>query len=343
MSLKKGTIVTLTLIFVLSLLLGCAGPAPTSKLEPQEWQLSTTYTSTRPSMWIPLQYFVEEMNKRTNGLITVKVHPASALCPPSEEPFALGQGAFELSYTILDYVVGKMPFLGYVGIFQFRSYDSTRQLIEKNAKEAIKILDEEIFAQHGIKMIGFGLGASEYIIISPKQIKSLKELDGLKVRSAGGYFGKCVATTGAVPTSVPWAETYIALQRGVIDAAFSPPTTVRDQKFYEAAPYTLAFPGGNKALSASLSLLINRDLFNSLPTDIQKTVLEVAHDTQIRLTEEMEKEGDKAIALLKEKSTYSEISTEEMNEWKASLGPIWDEYIAANGDPARKIVDLVKG
>src|SRR3546814_17593714 len=57
-----------------------------------------------------------------------------------------------------------------------------------------------------------------YAYFSKKPIRTMEDLDGMKVRSGGGIHASVQEHLGAVPISMSSGEFYTAFQRGIIDA-----------------------------------------------------------------------------------------------------------------------------
>jgi TRAP-type mannitol/chloroaromatic compound transport system substrate-binding protein len=96
-----------------------------------------------------------------------------------------------------------------------------------------------------------------------KEIKSLEDLKGLKMRIAG-VAGEVMSRLGVVPQQLPGGDIYPSLERGTIDAAeWVGPYDDEKLGFYQIAPYYYypAFWEGG----ASVHFFINKQQYESLP------------------------------------------------------------------------------
>ncbi len=76
-------------------------------------------------------------------------------------------------------------------------------------------------------------------------------------------------TLGAIPTPMAWSEVFTALQQGVIDGQENPLVIIDTAKIYEVQKH-VSLTGH---FYSPAILMINKDLFDSLPDDIQQAIL----------------------------------------------------------------------
>ncbi|WP_428776111.1 TRAP transporter substrate-binding protein [Vibrio sp.] len=106
-------------------------------------------------------------------------------------------------------------------------------------------------------------------IITKKEIKSIDDFKGLKIRAPGAY-GKFLRNLGASPVSLAWSEIYTSLATGVIDGSIgSNMIDHRDGNHVEVAKYMYRLP---LAGAQVLPIVVNTKEFNKLPADLQSIV-----------------------------------------------------------------------
>src|SRR5260370_20881790 len=97
-----------------------------------------------------------------------------------------------------------------------------------------------------------------------KEINTLDDLKGLKMRIGGQIAGRVMAKLGMVPQQLGGADIYPALEKGTIDAAQSVgPYDDEKLGFYKVCKYYYA-PGWWEG-QTNLSRYVNLDQWNSLP------------------------------------------------------------------------------
>lgn len=160
---------------------------------------------------------------------------------------------------------------------------------------------DEIAAQvqeQGIKLLGWGdWGPRD--IFSSTPVESADDLEGLQIRVVENQlYLETLRAWGAVPTPIPFPETYSALQQGVVDAVDTNSHGFVSANLYEVTDYV----SPTAHIHTALQLLINQERWEALPDDIQQILVEaaevgmdenreVAADNRERMFEIMQEEG----------------------------------------------------
>ena len=74
-----------------------------------------------------------------------------------------------------------------------------------------------------------------FLITSKKQVKTLEDMKGLKIRVLGGPPTEMAKALGAVPAVMPMPDLYQALDKGVFDGAAVPWEAIHAFRLYEVA------------------------------------------------------------------------------------------------------------
>ena len=112
-------------------------------------------------------------------------------------------------------------------------------------------------------------GSSSQVLVCTKPVKTVAELNGLKIRATGPA-QRLVQEWGAVPVGIPPQELTLALERGGIDCAVTALNWMVSFGMHDVAKYVIDFPMG---VSRGLALIVvNRDSWKRL-TPAQRKVL----------------------------------------------------------------------
>jgi TRAP-type C4-dicarboxylate transport system substrate-binding protein len=98
-----------------------------------------------------------------------------------------------------------------------------------------------------------------------KKIESPDDLKGLSIRSAGTVQSNYVNMIGASASSMSTAEVYEALQKSVVKGMTNDWHNIDCFNLYEVVNYIMDYPIN----ATSCFLLMNKDIYNSLPADLQ--------------------------------------------------------------------------
>jgi TRAP-type C4-dicarboxylate transport system substrate-binding protein len=118
------------------------------------------------------------------------------------------------------------------------------------------------------------LFVTDFYLIANKPIRTIADLKGKKI-SASGVQAQTITALGAIPVAMGPPEQYEGMQKGTIDGNLGGFAPISDFKFYEVAKYITLFPFGGKMHF----MLINKNCWNKLPTDIQATLKAIIPDT----------------------------------------------------------------
>jgi len=129
-----------------------------------------------------------------------------------------------------------------------------------------------------------------------REVKSLADLHGLKLRSLG-LGGEVSRRLGATPQTTPPAEILVALQSGVIDGAeFVGPGSDIALGLYRVAPFYY-YPGFNKP-NGTGECIIARRIWETLPTEFKAMVAHACAAEANYALAEMERLNVDALAAL---------------------------------------------
>ncbi|MGH6740468.1 MAG: TRAP transporter substrate-binding protein, partial [Bradyrhizobium sp.] len=177
-----------------------------------------------------------------------------------------------------------------------------------------------------------------------KPIKSLSELQGLKIRVPGGVANEIVKMLGAQGVGVPAPKVYETLAQGVADGVVMPIETKKSFKLYEVAPFTLIIPGG--MYYNSFGFIMNKAAFAKLSKEDQAALMSVSGEKLSRLAGQgWDKADAEGYALIKEKHLPLVTANPEMTaEYFNIVSKLETEWVAkakAKGiDGAAALADL---
>ncbi len=177
-------------------------------------------------------------------------------------------------------------------------------------------------------------------ILTKKQINSVADFQGLKIRAPGAY-GKFLRNLGASPVSLAWSEIYTSLATGVIDGSIgSNMIDHRDGNHVEVAKFMYRLP---LAGAQVLPIVVNRSAWSKLPDDLKAAVREatVVHaDAQLTNSRNWESE---AVAQMEAKGMVwsPEPSEADKKAWHEAGAGLWDEY-AKQDKYSKQLIDILK-
>ena len=224
------------------------------------WKMAWAYPSTLTGHGDMEKEIVDAINKLSGGEFALKAYEPGALVPAMQIFDSVSEGSIDSSYSPLGFWPGKEPAFALLNSFPFGP-----DPVEYNAwfkwGNGGKFLDE-VGKKHNLKILTCGTHSPEASGWFRKEIKTLDDLKGLKMRIFG-LGGKTLEKLGVNSQLTAAGDIYAALERGVIDSAeFSMPIMDYSFKFYEIAKHYY-FPGWHQPYS-TVQVLINRAKWDAL-------------------------------------------------------------------------------
>jgi TRAP-type C4-dicarboxylate transport system substrate-binding protein len=106
-----------------------------------------------------------------------------------------------------------------------------------------------------------------------KQIKSLADLKGMKVRGPTRQVTKMLGSVGATPVGMPLPGIPDALSKGTIEACVIPWEVVPSVKVHELTKFHSEFDNSGGALyTTTFVMAMNKAKYESLPADLKKVI-----------------------------------------------------------------------
>jgi tripartite ATP-independent transporter DctP family solute receptor len=246
----------------------------------------------------------EEIKKRTNGKYEIQVFPASSLGKESDINQGLTLGTVDIILTGASFAGNTYKPLA-VTYFPFIFRDSDH-LLKYGKSEVFAELARGYDEKSGNKVTALTYyGARHVTSTAARPITKPEDMKGLKIRvpDAAAYLAFPRAL-GANATPIAFAEVYLALQNGTVDAQENPLPTIEAKKFYEVQK-NISLTGH---IVDSLLTVLSGQLWGRLTPDEKKIFTEVTQEAaercgreiiaaEARLVDEFKKRGNNVIVV----------------------------------------------
>ena len=178
-----------------------------------------------------------EIKKRTNGKFDITVHPASSLGKETDINQGMALGTVDMIISGPSFAARSYPRLGIAYYpFIFRDAD---HLIAYSRSAVFKEITEEFRKKTGIQITAYTYYGARHTT-SNKPFTDCAGMKNLKIRvpDVPAYMAT-PKSCGANPTPIAFAEVYLALQNGTVEAQENPLTTIEAKKFYEVQKHIM--------------------------------------------------------------------------------------------------------
>lgn len=301
----------------------------------------------RYSMYFPLAHqqgaladaWAKEVEKRTNGKVKVSVYPGGTLTSPAQIYDGVVKGISDIGYSWFAYTRGRFPLMSVCDLpLGYKSGRAATQLINEFYK---KFQPKEL---NDVKVLYLGGHGPGILHTKDKAVHTLEDAKGLKVRATGSS-APIAKALGMVPVSMPGSEAYDAIKRGVAQGTFLSLEAMEGWRLGEVCKYSIG--NYDSAYSTVFFVVMNKAKWNSLPSDIQKTIEEINGEWVLKsaiLWDELDVSARKFIDKLGNK--FITLSPAEQKRWVKATRPILEKWVkdaSAKGLPGQEALAFCLG
>ncbi len=261
-----------------------------------EWKMVTAWPRDFPGLGTGANHLAERIGQMSGGRLSVKVFGGNELVPPFEVFDAVQQGTAEMGHAAPYYWKGKIPAAQF---FAGVPFGMTAQELNGWFYYGGGIdLWQETYAPFGVVPFPIGNSSGQMGGWFNKEINSLEDLKGLKMRIPG-LGGEVLKRAGGTPQNIPGAEIFTALQTGTIDATeWVGPLNDQAYGLQQAAKYYY-YPGWHETGTA-LEAIINQQALDALPEDLRQIVKYACQSANLDMLSEFMARNGESLAQLRE-------------------------------------------
>ncbi len=271
-------------------------------------QWNENHTGSQVDKW-----WAEEIKKRTNGEVEIKLFFGGALGKAKENLPLLSQGAIDIAMMSPGYFPAQLPFHAAPNSIPMAmaKVEQATELMERLMAE-VPAFDAEAKA-NGIKTLFFH-HLNAYQLVCKEHIKGVADMKGKKMRTWGKELPQAVEAVGATPVTMFLPELYEGLARGAVDCIPFSVDLMMNYKMYEVAKHIheiTIWEGPTNGTWISLKS------WDKLTADQQKVLQQVSLEAMRRDRDVTIEAGKKAIIELKAKGVqFHEFPAAEQAKWR---------------------------
>lgn len=181
------------------------------------------------------EWAADTFEERTDGRFSIEVFPASSLGKQVDLAEGLGFGTVDIIYDGQFFAgrrygpmaIGSAPFM-------FRDYEHWKTYRESSLFQDLSAGYTEATGDDVAGLVYYG----QRHVTSNSEIKTPSDMKGMKIRVPNASLYKMFPeAVDANATPMAFAEVYLALQQGVVDAQENPLPTIQFKKFHEVQDY----------------------------------------------------------------------------------------------------------
>ena len=271
--------------------------------------------------------WAKQVEQATNGKVKIQIYYSQTLTKGKDTWEAVKNGITDIGWCFHGYWPGLTPLADVISLpaLPFKTAEKGSEVFWKLYEKYPEIQKE--FADNKVLLL---FTSNPYILITTKkQVRTLEDIKGLKIRMSGGPPTDMMKALGGVPMLIPMPDNYISLQKGVIDGMGAPWEAIHGFRLYEVVNYytNTPFP------AVYFSISMNKARWNKLDKATQDAIMSVSglegskfwgrnhFDTAREGVMEKTKAAGKTIEVV-------DLSDSELQRWLDVGGkPIWDQWV----------------
>ena len=230
----------------------------------------------------------DELNKRSEGRLDVKVFPSSQLGNDEDVIEQAIQGAGVAVNTDPARMGTYVKDMGILMMGYFAdNYDECYKITQT---ETFKQWEEELASKHGIRVLSFNFYDGPRHFMTNNEVKKPADLENQRIRTIGSEV--CIETLnalGATPVAMSWGEVYNGIQSKALDGCEAQNTSTYPSKIYEVAK----FQSKTGHFQLMQAIVCGEVWFKKLPEDLQKLLLDTAREVGVESAKLVMAEADK--------------------------------------------------
>jgi tripartite ATP-independent transporter DctP family solute receptor len=248
----------------------------------------------------------QEFAKRTNNKYQIEVFPASQLGKETDINQGLSLGSVDIIISGSSFAARSFAPIGVTYYpFTFRDAD---HLLAYTKSDIYRELNKGYEDR-----TGHVITATTYYGVrhttSNRAFKTCAEMRGLKIRvpDVPAYLAM-PRSCGANTTPIAFAEVYLALQNGTVEAQENPLTTIEAKKFYEVQKHIIL----TGHIVDHLNTIVAKGTWAKFTDEEKRIFTEVSQEAAARATRLIKADEAKLVQFFKDKGlTVSEIDRKE--------------------------------
>lgn len=305
-------------------------PATTEPTTSEPTQEPTTikvsYTMPKGKAYgMGLEWFASELPERTDGRYIVETYPSNTLLSLTAAVDGLKEGLAEIGLFSTGMFATNFPLSQATTV-------PTVSMPTESVEQWMNMWDAwwefyeipEVKAEYeGMVMLWPYATDGVGILSVDKEIRCADDFDGMSI-GAGGISGQVVTECGGAAVHLVTPETYMNLDKGVIQGAFLTPVMITDWGIHEIIDYYNSYNFGN----GTLVLVANEDFWSSLPSADQDLITDMMWECAEMNAQGQVEQWIAAIDIMEDAGvTFINPTPEEEAAWDEACSCVTQRYI----------------
>jgi TRAP-type transport system periplasmic protein len=229
-----------------------------------------TFMAPQSLVWNTMhKAWMDKVEKDSGGRIKFEAYPAMQLGGTPVQLYDQARdGVADITWTLPGNNAGRFP---RIEAFELPFMMSNAEAASKAYWEYVQTVAQDEFKE--VQVLALHVHGPGVIHTVDKQVKSVADLKGLKMRAPTRQVNKLLGYLGATPVGMPLPQIPDALSKGTINGCVIPWEVVPSVKVHELTKFHAEFnPAGGSLYTTTFVMGMNKNKYNSLPADLKKVI-----------------------------------------------------------------------
>jgi TRAP-type C4-dicarboxylate transport system substrate-binding protein len=286
----------------------------------------------------------DKIAKDSNNRLKCQIYPAMQLGgTPPQLIDQVKDGVADIVWTLPGYTAGRFPVME---VFELPFMSSSAEATSQAAWDYYAQFGVKEFP--GIKAIAVNVHDNGYVHSTTKQVKTLADFKGQKMRAPTRQTNKMLAALGATPVAMPLPALADALSKGVVDGYLLPWEVIPSIKAHELSKFHSETDPKSRALYTAVFFLgMNQAKYDSLPADLRKVIDANSGPSVARA---FGKQWDASAPPARKQAVdrgnaFYTIPASELEHWQKATAGLEDEWVrdvSARGQDGKLLLQTAK-
>lgn len=265
--------------------------------------------------------FKEIVEAKSGGKVRVELFPNCALGDELEMLQNARRGTLDMAIIGIGNAVPFVPELGALTLPYL--LETEAEVVKATTGEMFNTFNNKAIKAGGIRILGYTYCNFRHLTNSKRTVTSMKDAANLKIRVPNNQiFLASFKTWGLNPVPMAWAETFTALQQGVVDGQDNPYVVNHTMKFQEIQKYVTELH-----YHYSLQpMFIGEKNFAKLDPALQKMLTEAGMEAQMYSLQWENDHAVQARKAMEEAGVVVSTLTDEAQWRKQAVEKVWPQF-----------------
>lgn len=283
--------------------------------------------------------WTKKVEADSQGKLKIDIYPSMQLGGTLPQLFDQARdGVVDIVWTLPGATPGRFPT---TEVMELPFIGAQRGIV--NAKAGQELADAHLKDEvKDVKLLSYWAHDAGHIHAS-RQVKTMEDLKGLKLRNPTRLAGEALKALGATSVGMPITQVAESLAQKVIDGAVVPWEIVPAVKVHELVKFHTEITGSPTLYAASFMLVMNKAKYDGLPPDLKAVVDKNSGQAFAQLAGNMwDTEAVRVREMVaKRGNTIIQLAADEKAKWIKATEPVhaaWIEQMKGKGIDGAKLI-----